>query len=225
MSRVRCFLLEPTDRVSQKLRRYSHNNRWDAAAQRTVYDDPCPLTGGYHNAEARIEDAAPIWREDETTGDTRVLVNGSRPEDVDALRADPRWPEACACGYRFAEDERQLFCELIYRRVDSGEETTLRDAPPGAMWLSPWLDAFYRPQLAHNLVVKLPDGTDWQVDSQASNCTMKDDFKQARHHCWVISGAPPDVTAGKDGPTCGAGAGSIQSPRYHGFLRAGWLED
>jgi hypothetical protein len=225
MSRIRCFMLEPTERVSQKLRRFSNNNRYDAETQRVVYDNPCPLSGNYHNAEVRIEDADPIWREDETTGGTRILTNGSRREDALALKGDPRWPAACACGYVFADDERQLFCELIYRRVDTGEETTLRDAPVGAMWYSEWQDRFYRPQLAHCLVVKLPDGTDWTVDSQATNCTIPDDFKQERHHCWAITGTPPDVTAGKAEPTCSAGGGSIQTSRYHGFLRDGYLED
>lgn len=224
MGPVKCFLLEPTDRVRQKLRCYSRS-RWDEAAQRTVYDDPCPLTGNYHNAEVPIEDADPIWRTDEAWGDKRVLANGSRLDDADPIHDDPRWPTACACGqYAFTTDDRQVFCELIYRRADTGEEMTLRDAPPGAMWYADWLDQFHRPQLEHNLVVKLPDGTDWQVDSQATNCTMKDDWKQERHHCWVLQGEPPNVTAGKDGPTCGAGAGSIQSHAYHGFLTDGWIE-
>lgn len=222
MSRTRCFLLEPTERVRQKLRRYSNCDHWDAEQKKTVYDNPCPINNGfYHNAETPIEDALAIRNEE------GYITNGSRSEDDGWPRDDPRWPTQCACGYQFTEhDAYQLFCELIYRRADTGEEMTLRDAAPGAMWYAPWLDQFHHPQDEHNLVVKLPDKTDWCVDSQASNCTMADDAKQERHHCWTRQGAPPDVDVSKNyGPSCQAGAGSIQSASWHGFLRAGWLEE
>jgi hypothetical protein len=76
-----------------------------------------------------------------------------------------------------------------------------------------------------HLFVMLPDGHLWDVDGRAGNCTMPGD---RRHRCWVRTGdpeaLPPTVTAGKDGPTCAAGAGSVQSPGgWHGFLHGGWL--
>lgn len=72
------------------------------------------------------------------------------------------------------------------------------------------------------LVVKLPDGTDWVIDSRANNCTLPLDDK---HWCWVRDGRPEDGTlhVSKNGPTCSAGAGSIATGRYHGFLRHGAL--
>lgn len=80
-----------------------------------------------------------------------------------------------------------------------------------------------------HLVGNCPDGHHWDVDSRASNCSLPDDHT---HRCWVIQGTPPDVTVGKAGPTCSAGAGSIQtysrSPNgqqvgsWHGFLDGGW---
>ncbi len=219
MDRIRCFLVEPTDRVQQKLRRYSQDGQWDAEQKKTVYRSPCPLNNGYyHNAEVPIEDAQAVFSE------RGSISNGAREED--APRDDPRWPIQCLCGYVFQEqDAWQLFCERIYRRIDTGEEVTLRDAPPGAMWYAPWLDQFHQPQDAHNLVVKLPDHSDWCVDSQANNCTMADDVRQERHHCWTRQGTPPDVDVSKNyGPTCQAGAGSIASHAWHGFLRNGWLE-
>jgi len=71
-----------------------------------------------------------------------------------------------------------------------------------------------------HLYVILPNGSEWDVDSRARNCTLKDD---ETHRCWVRVGDPPNVTAGKTGHTCSAGAGSIAVPGWHGFLRGGKL--
>lgn len=114
----------------------------------------------------------------------------------------------------------------IYRRTDTGEEIeNLNELPSGAMWFADWYDnAYCVPQLAHVLVVKTPGG-DWIVDSQSSNCTMPDDRKQEKHHCWIIEGNLPNITVSKNGVTCRAGAGSILCGSYHGFLRNGYLEE
>ncbi len=209
MMRIRCFFLEPTDRVRVSLRRYA--NEKDRGN--------CPLYPGkwsYHTTLVAIGEE-PIERDDRG-----YISNGLKaPEPHD----DPRWPTQCQCGYAFQEDDEwQRFTEQIYRRTDTDEEMTIRDAPAGAMWYAPWLDDMYVPQGPHCLMVKTPGG-EWNVDGCANNCTMKDDWKQEQHHCWVRSGEPPNITAGKDGPTCSAGAGSIQCGHYHGFLRNGWLED
>lgn len=47
------------------------------------------------------------------------------------------------------------------------------------------------------------------------------------HKCWVRHGDPKtgSVHVDKDGVTCGAGAGSILSGSYHGFLHGGYLTD
>lgn len=71
-----------------------------------------------------------------------------------------------------------------------------------------------------HLHVVLPNGIRWDIDSRASNCTMKED---RLHRCWIRTGEPPNVTAGKNGFTCSAGAGSILMGDYHGFLRDGVL--
>jgi hypothetical protein len=68
------------------------------------------------------------------------------------------------------------------------------------------------------LVVKCPDGHEWMIDGIASNCT---DRGNEAHRCWIRHGEPPVLTIDKNGPTCGAGAGSILTPRFHGFLRGG----
>lgn len=213
MARIRCFLIEPTERMQQKLRRYSH----------TMAENLCPQNPGkysYHNAEVLIEEAeaSALYTKEGT------MLNGGSGDDWS--HDDARWPTHCACGYAFSEDDPwQLFTNRIYIRTDTGEETTLRDAPPGAMWRADWMKEFHTSQDdGAPLMVKTPGG-EWCVDSQANNCTVADDGRQEQHHCWPRQGEPPDVDVNKSyGPTCGAGAGSIQCGTYHGFLRAGFLE-
>lgn len=70
--------------------------------------------------------------------------------------------------------------------------------------------------------VVLPDGAIWVASGRANNCTLPGDQE---HRCWVLSGAINKLTASKNGKTCDAGAGSIQSYNgWHGFLRDGILE-
>ncbi len=73
-------------------------------------------------------------------------------------------------------------------------------------------------QVGPHLHVILPNGWEWDIDSRANNCTKP---KDKTHRCWVWSGTPPNITAGKNGNTCSAGAGSIQGGDYHGFLKNG----
>lgn len=68
----------------------------------------------------------------------------------------------------------------------------------------------------------LPTGEPWDVDSRANNCTLKDD---GEHRCWVRHGDPRKgelVHVDKNGLTCAAGAGSIQTDGWHGFLHNGY---
>jgi len=205
MPDIRCFLLVPTTRVRRELCRYSAADKRD-----------CPLRGGWcHNA------LAPLDVIDEP--DRRKCVCGDLwPHD------DPRWPVACQCGYAFTPaDHWQLFCSTLYRRSDNGEETTLSDAPDGAMWYADWMthnrdasDHRYFGPDGRCLVCRVPKRHDWMIDGPASNCTKPDD---KAHKCWVRHGEPPLITVDKNGDTCNAGAGSILTPDWHGFLRNGVL--
>lgn len=89
---------------------------------------------------------------------------------------------------------------------------------PGAMWDAFWLDR--KGPDGKALVVILPDGHMWQIDGRAKNCGRKNDEV---HRCWVRHGEPPMLTVDKNGDTCVAGQGSIQSGGWHGFLRDGKL--
>lgn len=192
---MKCFLLVPVEPHLERrsLRRYG--------------GDQCPGEFGYHNAHFPLGDFT------EKADDVR-----DKP-----AADDPRWPAACGCGYVFKDDDaRQLFHQHLFRRSDTDELVTLREAPAGAMWFAPWLSNCkeWKGPDGRTLVVRCPDGHDWIVDSRASNCTLPND---SEHKCWVRHGEPPNVTVDKNGLTCSAGAGSIQTPKWHGFLRNGEL--
>jgi len=136
---------------------------------------------------------------------------------------DPRWPTHCKCGYAFKEEDNwQVFGDEIMRRSDTGELLPLRKAGPGAMWYADWQPDEWKGLDGHSLMVCLPNGRHWSVDSRASNCTRKDDKV---HKCWCRHGEVPVITVDKVGDTCSAGAGSILAGNWHGFLRNGVLSE
>lgn len=114
-----------------------------------------------------------------------------------------------------------LGVEARYRRPNTGEEWARHELPPGAMFDAFWMPAAWRGTDGISLVVILPTGHGWYVDSEAANCTRPGE----PHHCWVRHGDPrtEPVTVDKNGDTCAAGAGSIAVEGYHGFLRDGIL--
>jgi hypothetical protein len=199
-ARIRCVFLAPTDQVELSLRRFVFPS--------LGYE--CDKSGmGYHDVRAVIG------------RDHRDNVTGVHGDSWP--HADPRWPKACACGFEFGErGEWQFNPDRLFRRSDNGELVTLAAAPVGAMWFAPWYEDHYTGPDGQCLVVRMPGDHDWIVDSRAANCTMPTDTV---HRCWIRHGEPPDVTADKNGVTCAAGAGSIATGKWHGFLRAGWLEE
>jgi len=197
---VKAFLIEATDQACVSLRRYSASG--DASS--------------YHNAMNEIGVAQ-----------IQFDANGKWSDPIDKDEPphdDPRWPTVAEDGYVFKPDDHwQVFTDRLYRRVDNGDLTTLRTAPEGAIWRAEWMERW-----AHNCgsdgrcyVAKCPGGGDWMIDGRASNCTMKDDNI---HKCWVRHGEAPNFTVDKNGVTCAAGAGSIQTHNWHGFLRNGVFE-
>jgi hypothetical protein len=206
---VKCFFLEETNDAQCALRRYhSSEVKCDPGVTR-------PHNGtGYHNAMTPYA-VKPIIID--------PIFGSWTVEQEKVPHDDPRWPTHCACGYQFTDDDAwQFFSDRLYRRTDTGEVLSLRDAPPGAMWYASWMEdtpALCGPD-GHALMVRLPDGHDWHVDAESSNCTRKGDLS---HKCWVRHGTVPNITVDKNGETCRAGAGSILTPNWHGFLRNGLL--
>lgn len=196
------YWLDPTDRVQLSLRRY---------ARRT---DP----GHYHDASVWFEECRALYGDD-------GYRSGSTCDDDVPPHGDPRWPLVCDAGdgYEFTpDDEWQVFAEQMMRRAD-GTLVSVRDAEPGACWDAWWLHGMWPRADGIALMVKCPNGQDWTVDSEASNCTRPGE----PHECWVRHGDPREcrVTVDKDGDTCAAGAGSILAGDYHGFLRDGVLTE
>lgn len=200
-----CFWLEPTDRVRRHLRRY-------AGSQGRPGEGTCAVSEqGLHQTWVRIEDADAVWREpDQAAGGRKSLKN----DEVGDFIGDKRWPTACRCGYKFRDDDlRQVVTDLIYRRADTGEEMTLRDAPPGALWDAWWLRgervgaAQYGGPDGRVITVKTPAGP-WVVDGPP----MDQPEQQ-----WIRTGQPPKITVR---PSI-----RIGSPvRYCAFLTNGILQ-
>ncbi len=120
---------------------------------------------------------------------------------------DPRWPARCSCGYEFQPaDQWQVFRSSIYRREETGEEWISRELPPGAMYDAPWWHDHHAGPDGKSLMLCLPPNGGhrdiWHIDGEASNGPG-----------WQRTGEPPNMTA----------TPSIQTPRYHGWLRNGVL--
>jgi hypothetical protein len=210
------YWLEPTDLVAWGLRRYSSS---DGAGLDCEH--------GYHQALVYLDSRQAVWNEYD--GHKSLAYRGLLDE------SDPRWPKVCqACNdYEFRDgDTWQDWQELIYQRPDTGQQYVLHtnagaddlgipSAPPGACWNAWWMPSAWKRPDGIYLMVRLPNGHDWNVDSEASNCTRKGE----PHECWVRHGDPREchVTVDKNGDTCAAGAGSIQGGDYHGFLQNGVL--
>jgi hypothetical protein len=223
---VECFMIIPTGRQKLFLRRYRSTSSAD--------DKPCPLPQKYHDAMVDIGEAA----------EQKSAQGYITAPSVDLYQDDPRWPAQCACGYVFSvtddNDHWQVFGKSIYRREGTTVEYTLEDAPPGAIWNAWWLGDFHKGPDGQCLICRLPGGHDWNIDGIASNCDSPcarcgkprhacqckypNGYQDSKpHKCWVRHGQPPKLTVDKNGVTCGAGAGSIVVPGWHGFLRNGVL--
>lgn len=230
------YWLEETDRVKVWLRRYR---------------SACVAAEGKQTCEAKLvlhEDApASDWGEyapwkhgGETGGLCWHTFSEAIPDDSQL------WQELrCSrCGVLFTDSDgnKQVWAEHLNAGHPSGKLWVIRDAPPGAMWNIGWMrdTEWAKGPDGICLAVRLPNGWDWWVDQQVSNCT-RDQWKKWKdaegrevrqwagrtHYCWVRHGDPRsgNLHVDKQGNTCAAGAGSILVPGYHGFLHNGYLTD
>ena len=188
-TKIKCFLLLPTEEGEVSFRRFVFSKE----------GAPCPCPSGYHDAEVVV-------------GKCRFEPNSSVPDLVgyseEPDRTDPRWPKKCSCGYEFREDDQwQRNVRRLHDRDDGGPQTTIRKAPPGAMWYADWWSD--KGPDGRCLAVKTPAG-EWMVDGPSTNGKG-----------WTRTGTPPNVTAR---PSIGIGkkdGGWV----YHGFLTDGVLEE
>lgn len=231
MTGIPVFWLEPTEKERVWLRRF-RSDQFVSADGSVVKREGCPLPMGYHDESTLLVDARP--KQGHAIADPEHLAHEgvfSAPS-----KDDPRWPTHCACGFQFLpEDTWQVFPMPLYSGAPDGKLYTLRDAPAGAMWDAQWMrgsDYMTGPD-GISLHVKLPNGHDWCVDQECSNCTrtqwlpkeidgrMCEKVWHGRtHYCWVRHGDPRTgvIHVDKNGDTCAAGAGSIIAGNWHGFL-------
>lgn len=188
----------------------------------------CPVKG-YHDAKVEIARSRVI--DDDALGG----ADSSHPMES--------YPTTCACGYVFpASSHRHILRRRLFL-TGRHEEVAWDDLQPGDLFFvnmdrgdehdchSGWSNCD-----GNHLHCVLPGDHHWDIDSRASNCTMKDD---KLHRCWVRHGEPqrmlpvgPNgalrngvIHVDKNGLTCRAGAGSIIVPGFHGFLHHGMLKD
>jgi hypothetical protein len=112
--------------------------------------------------------------------------------------------------------------EPLYRRSDTGELTTLRDAPAARCGTPPGSTMTPLHGRRRHLARGAHAGR--HVDGRLAREQLHaadDDV----HKCWVRHGDPRtgELHVDKNGVTCSAGAGSILSGSYHGFLHNGYL--
>jgi len=176
------------------------------------------------------------WK-DGQHGAMREVLRGTEQE-VELVPASERrasFEAVCEwCGAATGMLQPQtIISGCLWRRVDTGEvKRRARDFGIGAMYFADWFNLGDPPagevvRFGYDwdnayeapLHVITPGG-EWNIDSRASNCTLKND---RLHRCWIRHGTPPNITVDKVGRTCAAGAGSIQCGKYHGFLRNGYL--
>ncbi len=207
---ISCFMMNPSKVVYRYLRRYSAG------------DERCSEKASYHNATKLIEileipEPAGIFEQDE-----RMSSGDLHPHN------DVRFPTKCDnCDYIFIpEDYFQVSTERMWQRENTHGLYRISEFPTGAMYYADWMlienSNFYRGDDNHCLVVITPDGFPWFIDGAANNCTRPTE----NHKCWCRKGIPPNITVSKQGcETCAAGAGSIQTSKWHGFLRNGELTE
>jgi hypothetical protein len=214
MDPVPTFFVEESNYAQVTLRTYT----WGELGPNLHDEWVCPGTGEErrgHRAARVVYDRAPVQRSED-----RYLAVWPA-EDF----PDEQWPQACELCGAPAEDgwHRVVDQETIYVASD-GREWPSRDLPVGAMYDGWWQR---KGPDGIGLTVVIPPGRGavdhWQVDARAGNCNRPD----LDHYCWVRTGNPrlEPVTVGKgaEGTSCTAGAGSILSDAWHGYLRNGQL--
>lgn len=167
-----------------------------------VYESDACTGGTYCDGEIALPDGAMVW-----TLDAEGRRSHWRPDESD-VPADAAYPTHCEqCGRAFtAAANRHVRADQLFRHPD-GTEHTIRDMPIGAIWRVEWHESHWAGPDGRCYSVQLPPGgigDQWVIEQPSANGGG-----------WTRTGEPPDLTA----------TPSILTPRYHGWLRDGWLTD
>lgn len=204
MSDIQCFVMEESGLYDVQLRVYEMGD----------------CVSGYH------ETIKSLGHKPAVELDNYSEVHGSPVIDctnADTARYQDQWPDTCSCGFKFtAGASRQYHPKQLWKHGVTGELVLRRDFQPGALFRLRYMEdhKHWCGSDGKSWAVITPGG-EWNIDSRASNCTMPEDNV---HKCWCRHGEAPNFTVDKQGLTCQAGAGSIITGSYHGFLRGGKLE-
>lgn len=169
--------------------------------------DRCPLTG-YHDASVIIV--------------PQFLAGPGAEEGVfpgPEIKADPRWPKACACGYPFhPEDNWQVNVDRLYAGAPDGKLYILRDLPPGAVWRCTWMEdikdnpyanawgevwAVQLPCMVEFLIYgKSQDGRGWNVSGELPRITVSPSIllqggKDQAYHGYIVDGVIQEDCEGR----------------------------
>lgn len=180
-----------------------------------VWGEGCTSPWGRHRCEIDRQEHPGVKMGEEPKQESRYVTEG---DDIH-------------CQYCVAKAPVNTFLGQSSSPLWSSGE----DKPkPGDMYWANWYHSVQEDGSVHcrlqkwdncndprgHLIVVLPNGCEWDIDSRASNCTREED---RAHRCWVRHGEPPHIHVDKNGDTCSAGAGSIISVDWHGFLHNGEL--
>jgi len=162
---------------------------------------------GYHNASIKLQDVI------------HPLILGNHEHIGGSVEDYPEdmWPKVCEeCGEPVPPHaQRQVFNKRLY-------DTESGDLEIGSLWYAYWLpkNLYWDNKEDFHLLAMVPGGQHWNIDSRASNCGSPND---RLHRCWCRHGDPETgiVHVDKNGLTCNAGAGSIGTANWHGFLHNG----
>lgn len=180
-------MIEKTKRVKRSLRRFCYYDIVNGCPHR-------PYKYGSHDASVFLDEI------DEPPSEI-LSIGDYHPHD------DPLWPKQCSCGYAFKDsDQWQLSLENLFKRLDTGEITTIRLAPPGAMWDAPWMLPQHQGSDGRCICVRTPGG-DWMVDGPSRQADG------SRGAGWTRVGVPPNISVSP----------SIIANDYHGHLTNGVL--
>jgi hypothetical protein len=184
---IECFMIERLQEAEASFRRFTYGDK-----------AKCPCTDRWgHNAIVILGN---VSYDDEPYEGRSTLAKDKKD--------DPRWPKTCEkCGYVFQpEDEWQYNLQRLYVRPETGEKTTTRKAPAGAMWIADGMMEFQMEKHptpdGHFICVKTPGG-EWNIDGQATGGGY-----------WTRTGTPPKITARPS---------ILIGNAYHGFLTDGKL--
>ncbi len=198
---LKCHLMEETDMARISLRRYNIS---------------IIGTNHYHSAMNFLYDEKAVL-------DVEGCLRNNHMNRDFVPEDDPKWPTHCSCGYKFTEaDPFQYYTQRLYVNKSTNEILVRDDFKPGAIWENTRAPKFLQGFDGKSIVVICPNGSEWNIDGRANNCTKKEDNE---HRCWCRHGTIPNITVDKipepGHSTCSAGGGSIIAGNYHGFLSNG----